>query len=824
MEEMNSDQVFEIPDTPERSAARRINGAQFGKESNSSMLGRQRKSGFMDEKSLNPLQASRSRVLGENGLNRKLHLHLQRSPINVDEYSPQSISPLENGHPHQSAPLFRRPAIDNNSKPENRQSKGAQHAEKRKAGHATNSSKKPSCVENDDFLDLTETSEPDRILDIVFPCGASKDLQVKETREDRISSNGGSSLQLAPRSSRISGGTSKGKEKIDLNTCNGSGSDSNIVKGIDPSSGYRHKIEKQLPVCHLSVSSPRVAGQKRLVRNGCISPHNIATRAQKIAESPQDGSTGDEKHHARNKLSDGPSNTDLRGIVAEEHGCYRAKGKWAVHPSTSKEHDANISNMSTRTSVINNEASSETRDDRRDGLLGGWTSTHKRSKTKDQPLSYMDQHILGRDDDVRCFTNKQHDDRLVEGDNGSGSKLHHVGNVVAKRRRTHGLTSRNQGECPTMVPDDSKILFLGSSQESSSSRSSRVHNHQHEGNLEPIYEIDELSTEMRNNDPLVIGSRSNDDSDVRARQVEADEMLARELQERLYHEEPIFGGGEMDESIARALQQEDDALSAASGQIHPAPHLRNSSIVHPSRQRLPRSSQNLSNRRGTQAQVNTTRTSALRNRLLNRTPVRISRGRNPVPAAFPGGLNFQFPSGMDLDMRLNILENLEASMTASHMLQVQRDFNENDYEMLLALDDNVSRHGASASQINSLPESVVQTDNFEETCAVCLEAPVIGEKIRHLPCLHKFHKEVGISVLIHGSAEKHHARFASRLQLVNFAPLDFSASIMKSPQSLVDMLGRQSGILDQIFSEVDAKGNSILLSDHLRRLSGASMN
>lgn len=104
------------------------------------------------------------------------------------------------------------------------------------------------------------------------------------------------------------------------------------------------------------------------------------------------------------------------------------------------------------------------------------------------------------------------------------------------------------------------------------------------------------------------------------------------------------------------------------------------------------------------------------------------------------------PSDMELDMRMQLLETLERVVNndirmVNQLLESDREFNENDYEMLLALDDNNHQHlGASVAQISNLPESTVQNEGCE-VCSVCLETPAIGETIRHLPCLHKFHKD-----------------------------------------------------------------------------------
>jgi len=69
-----------------------------------------------------------------------------------------------------------------------------------------------------------------------------------------------------------------------------------------------------------------------------------------------------------------------------------------------------------------------------------------------------------------------------------------------------------------------------------------------------------------------------------------------------------------------------------------------------------------------------------------------------------------------------------------------RDFNQNDYEMLLRLDDSLpSNKGANSTQISSLPTKTITAEDTKENCCICLNDFEEGDKVRSLPCLHKFH-------------------------------------------------------------------------------------
>jgi hypothetical protein len=71
-------------------------------------------------------------------------------------------------------------------------------------------------------------------------------------------------------------------------------------------------------------------------------------------------------------------------------------------------------------------------------------------------------------------------------------------------------------------------------------------------------------------------------------------------------------------------------------------------------------------------------------------------------------------------------------------LRMERDFTGNDYDMLLELDRNVPDQGLHRAQIERLPEFVYE-ESKEAQCAICLENFMQGERLRAVPCLHRFH-------------------------------------------------------------------------------------
>lgn len=80
-----------------------------------------------------------------------------------------------------------------------------------------------------------------------------------------------------------------------------------------------------------------------------------------------------------------------------------------------------------------------------------------------------------------------------------------------------------------------------------------------------------------------------------------------------------------------------------------------------------------------------------------------------------------------------------------HLLFSDRDFNEDDYEALLALDDTVeNRKGASKDDIEAIPTIAVPagglSENGDRRCPICLEDYVPGSTLRRLHCSHQFHQ------------------------------------------------------------------------------------
>lgn len=190
------------------------------------------------------------------------------------------------------------------------------------------------------------------------------------------------------------------------------------------------------------------------------------------------------------------------------------------------------------------------------GGQGGWRTTHNDNNT-DQHLYDVNGHNLRRDHDVERFISRQNTNRIDRRDTQQssrsvrGSLLDHAAPTTSltipevdqltatcpttaaltKRQKKRGSTSGN----PNEASFNSEMIFVSSSGESSSSSRSPGLDR----------EVVDLLSEPRRTNRLSEGldDDDNNSSDARARQVEADEILARELQEQLYHDDYFEGRG-----------------------------------------------------------------------------------------------------------------------------------------------------------------------------------------------------------------------------------------------------------------------------------------
>ncbi|KAI6694043.1 hypothetical protein NL676_021753 [Syzygium grande] len=668
MEDMNMDvhQAAEARDTPDRLDAQcGRNGIEA--KFDSPAPGSSSCSGSLDMKSPNRV-GSGGRAANGIGQDPRLQMRPPKRIVNAIEFGRRGDSVGDSSADNSSASkhhLFRRAAGKGHVKPDSRHSSGAENMERGKAA-SIGVPRSFASTEKGAALNVIRGNGHNGFVKMDAPFGDSEGFLADGFRRAEIKTDHERSYPCSD-SFQTSNRFSKGKEKLDESACKYTGSDMFGEKSFDVPSDWHEKSSNCVSQSPKSVSFRRHIGQKRLVRNGCISPLNIATREKELAEK--------------------------KSCNAEDSTSDRNKGKGILmHPCTSEKQEAKFSDISTRRPIIHGEDK---------GTNDTTVNLDEQCQTHGWPSS------------TRSSTRRQN-----------------------KREVSFG----NGNSCNRLVSNNSEIINLVSPGDSRNPSSARQHRRQHQGASSSVIEIDDTSPGMSRSGGTILDTLNSFESDSRARQLEADEMLARELQEQLYNDSPMLGNEEMDEYLARLLQQEGNVGGNSSTSVrsrHRTGH-GNSIQTRSRRQPLPRSFQNLSNRRGTETRV----------------PVRarLQQSRRPIsrsPSSFISGeRSLHFPLNMDLDMRMDMLEALEAALgdvsdigLSSSVFQTQRDFNEYDYEMLLALDENNRNVGTSDNRINSLPESKVQTDVFEEACAICLDTPTIGDTIRHLPCLHKFHKD-----------------------------------------------------------------------------------
>ncbi|KAJ0966580.1 hypothetical protein J5N97_023497 [Dioscorea zingiberensis] len=464
---------------------------------------------------------------------------------------------------------------------------------------------------------------------------------------------------------------------------------------------------------------PQRNRQKRLVHNNFIPPCNVG--GDDTITSTEDDQAG---RNIYDIGSDGSSSRKVNIVSpdSEERFAGKKKGKSMIHDNVASrfQHTKDKARSNRPCSVANKEVFVGTNsggDSLRSSAGKGWRKSLNCNPEDAIDVPKREDIIHITDSPVVTASHERDKPSSAQATSNvvSGGRSHRRQKMMKGKRKNNSFRAQD-GECSSSAFEDSEVLFVESPVQPSKWRSTRSRNSQRHGETapRPVIEINELDfSEVGCSNSEEQSSRVSDDSSATARQVESDEILARQLQEQLFNESPDFDISEqMDENMAMSLQQEENLhLFGRRGQAH---HSRDSSMAHLYAQ---------------YPQMTSRRTFHDRSQ----------SSRMPQPR------RHSRRSWADSERR-NFLDALEAEFnnrsrwSASNSVSPLHAFNGNEYETLLALDNHNQHVGASQSQIDNLPESIVQSGNIEEACVICLETPTTGDTIRHLPCLHKFHK------------------------------------------------------------------------------------
>ncbi|CAL5015983.1 unnamed protein product [Urochloa decumbens] len=681
---MNSDQILEVPDTPDRIQQCPVSGSVVRRD--------------VTMAAANPLPCRRIRFKTRNN-----SMHGSSNQDNACSVMP---APLDTDLIYKQAEAARTLALSENLK----------------ANVSLHKSDKTEIsVENEKRAEkrgLDQSSSISSPISCSVTGARSLGCRVKDGKVSEQDANHrnasflgvGSGLPTIPvgkpRNRTCTGTTNKLKGVAGAGIC--LGSSSGVVKGELVTN--KAITQPSSPSCGVP---QRHVGQKRLVRNGCISPSNIPKKSVNADKKQEMYSQSGHLHNPHPQLDAFDRGnvidlTDNSPIMTRQRYAEKDKlisgynmdtraakklrtdraGKTSIpesvyHASSSNRSELGLSGCNNKGKEISS------------GILDidQVRETSFRSAAGTPPVVIHDSPNM--DEEQGWRTTHNHTSRLPissmgklscisEGESGSSAPSTII---IGGVRRRHASTPSHPGESSS-AHDEPGASFV------SSSKITAGRNHTSHRHDIPVITIDDIPPEATSSSSGHSNGASVDPT-VQA-QLESDELLARQLQEQLYNESPRFAPREeIDAIVAMSLQHEEDTHHTS---------------------RPVRLSPN--NTRGARA----SRLSAMRAELA-RVNMIISRFQNTAPVTFrsAGGGLARYP-------------------VASH---IQPNIDLNDYDALLALDENNHQHtGASESQINNLPQSVVQSNNtIEEPCAVCLENPSVGDTIRHLPCFHKFHKE-----------------------------------------------------------------------------------